>query len=73
MMRVDKQAIVMDASIPGIDGWEATRMLKAGHTTAPIPVLAVTALPPGRDTFPVSDLSRARIATSLLDAAGWLM
>jgi CheY-like chemotaxis protein len=39
------QAIVMDASIPGIDGWEATRRLKAGHATARIPVLAVTALP----------------------------
>ena len=41
------QAIVMDASIPGIDGWEATRRIKAGHATGRIPVLAVTALPPG--------------------------
>jgi CheY-like chemotaxis protein len=40
------QAVITDASIPGIDGWEPTRRLKAGHATARIPVLAVTALPP---------------------------
>ena len=36
----------MDASIPVIDGWEATRTLKAEHPAARIPVLAFTALPP---------------------------
>lgn len=35
-------AIIMDVSLPGIDGWTATRELKADPRTAAIPVLAVT-------------------------------
>lgn len=35
--------IVMDLSLPGIDGWEATRRLKAATETRAIPVLALTA------------------------------
>lgn len=35
--------IVMDLSLPGIDGWEATRQLKAAEETRAIPVLALTA------------------------------
>ena len=35
--------IVMDLSLPGIDGWEATRQLKAAEETRGIPVLALTA------------------------------
>jgi CheY-like chemotaxis protein len=35
--------ILMDVSIPLIDGWEATRRLKADPTTAHIPVIALTA------------------------------
>ena len=34
--------IVMDLSLPGIDGWEATRRLKADERTKGIPVLALT-------------------------------
>jgi len=34
--------IVMDLSLPGIDGWEATRRLKADARTKKIPVLALT-------------------------------
>ena len=34
--------IVMDLSLPGLDGWEATRRLKADARTAHIPVLALT-------------------------------
>jgi CheY-like chemotaxis protein len=33
----------MDVSIPKIDGWEATRILKADPATASIPVIALTA------------------------------
>jgi CheY-like chemotaxis protein len=36
-------AILMDMSLPEIDGWEATRRLKADPATAAIPVLALTA------------------------------
>ena len=34
--------ILMDLSLPIMDGWEATRRLKADPATAQIPVLAVT-------------------------------
>ena len=35
--------VLMDMSLPGIDGWEATRQLKAAEETRSIPVLALTA------------------------------
>lgn len=35
--------IVMDMSLPGIDGWEATRRLKSAPATRAIPVIALTA------------------------------
>jgi CheY-like chemotaxis protein len=35
--------ILMDLSLPVIDGWEATRRVKANPVTAKIPVIALTA------------------------------
>lgn len=35
--------IIMDLSLPRIDGWEATRRLKADEATGAIPVIALTA------------------------------
>ena len=35
--------ILMDVSLPGIDGFEATRQLKAGAETRHIPIVALTA------------------------------
>ena len=35
--------VLMDMSLPVIDGWEATRQLKADPETAAIPVIALTA------------------------------
>jgi CheY-like chemotaxis protein len=34
--------ILMDLSLPGMDGWEATRVLKADARTKHIPVVALT-------------------------------
>lgn len=34
--------ILMDLSLPGMDGWEATRVLKADERTRNIPVVALT-------------------------------
>lgn len=34
--------ILMDLSLPGLDGWEATRQLKADARTRHIPVVALT-------------------------------
>jgi two-component system, cell cycle response regulator DivK len=35
--------ILMDLSLPGIDGWEATRRLKQDERTRGIPIIALTA------------------------------
>jgi CheY-like chemotaxis protein len=43
--------ILMDMSLPGIDGWEATRRLKGLPATRHIPIMALTAhaMPSDRD------------------------
>src|SRR5204862_1043414 len=53
---IQPDAILMDLSLPQLDGWEATRRLKSNPATCDIPVIAFTAhiLP--------SDLERARAA-----------
>ena len=35
--------ILMDLSLPGIDGWEATRRIKANEALRNIPIIALTA------------------------------
>ena len=44
MARAELPALIlMDMSLPGLDGWEATRQLKAMPETRGIPVIALTA------------------------------
>ena len=35
--------ILMDMSLPVLDGWQATRQIKSGDSTQAIPVIALTA------------------------------
>lgn len=35
--------ILMDMGLPGVNGWDATRMIKANAATRHIPVIALTA------------------------------
>jgi two-component system, cell cycle response regulator DivK len=73
--------IVMDLSLPGVDGWEVTRRLKADGRTKHIPVIAVTghalaghsqgALEAGCDAFVTKPCLPEDLATEiqrLLDA-----
>ncbi len=74
--------ILMDMSLPGMDGWEATRRLKADPATASIPVIALTAhvmagdreraIAAGCDEFETKPVEFARLRAkmdALLDPA----
>ena len=41
--RVQPSLVLMDIGLPGIDGWEASRVLKADPETTRIPVIAFSA------------------------------
>ena len=63
--------VLMDMSLPGIDGWEATRRIKADPATRALPVIALTAhamsddrakaLEAGCDEFDTKPVDLARL------------
>jgi CheY-like chemotaxis protein len=62
--------ILMDLSLPVMDGWEATRRLKADKPTASIPVVALTghalmASPKVRERRAVTPSSRSRVSPKI--------
>ncbi len=48
-VRLQPSLILMDLSLPEMNGWEATRALKADPSVARIPVVAITAHAMGGD------------------------
>jgi CheY-like chemotaxis protein len=72
--------ILMDMSLPGIDGWEATRRLKAAPQTQKIPVIALTAhamtddrakaLAAGCDDFDTKPVELSRLLSKMQTLLG---
>ena len=59
--------ILMDLEMPGVDGWEATRRLKADPQTRDIPVIALSAhaLAAGCDEFDTKPVEFERLLATL--------
>jgi CheY-like chemotaxis protein len=76
MARSDPPALVlMDMSLPGLDGWEASRQLKAMPETRAVPVIALTAhamagdrekaIAAGCDDFDTKPVDLARLLSKI--------
>jgi two-component system, cell cycle response regulator DivK len=67
--------VLMDISLPGMDGFEATRLLKADPRTCAIPIIALTAhamagdrqrcLEVGCDDYDVKPVELARLVSKI--------
>ncbi|MDZ7686391.1 MAG: response regulator [Gammaproteobacteria bacterium] len=69
--------ILMDLGLPGIDGWEATRMIRDRETDSHVPIIALTAqvaydrthlIQAGCDEFETKPIDMDR----LIDKIEWL-
>ena len=77
---VAPNVILMDMSLPVIDGWEATRRIKANEATRQIPVIALTAhamagdreqaLAAGCDDYDTKPIDLARLLPKIEKFAG---
>jgi CheY-like chemotaxis protein len=71
--------IVMDLSMPVLDGWEATRQIKAHASTKHIPVIAITGhvteenLQRARDAGADAVLVKPCAPAVLFEVASWLL
>jgi CheY-like chemotaxis protein len=81
--RLSPALVVLDIGLPGIDGWEVLRRLRAEPATASIGVLVVSVLDPSDDHPPIDGYvikpfraaSIDRVVISILGhdhPAGWL-
>jgi CheY-like chemotaxis protein len=61
--RLKPDVVVMDLSLPVMDGWEATRRLKADVLTRDIPVIALTGHPVGGPFEPAPELGYEAVLT----------
>ena len=67
--------ILMDLSLPRVDGWQATRQLKAANETRSIPIIVLTAhaleherekaMATGCDDFDVKPIDFARLMSKI--------
>lgn len=74
------ELILMDLSLPVLDGWEATRRIKARQETAAIPVIALsahamegereTALEAGCDDFDTKPVDFDRLLAKISEILG---
>jgi two-component system cell cycle response regulator DivK len=72
--------ILMDLSLPVLDGWQATRQIKAGPDTKHIPVIALTAhamagdrekaLSAGCDDFDTKPVELPRLLAKIKELGG---
>lgn len=64
--------VLMDMSLPVLDGWEATRRLKASPATRHIPVIALTAHAMSSDRAKAMDAGCDEYDTKPIEFAGLL-
>ena len=74
-IRESPDLVLMDMSLPVVDGWQATRMIKANPETSAIPVMALTAhalkedreraLEAGCDEFETKPVDLDRLLTKI--------
>jgi CheY-like chemotaxis protein len=61
--------VLMDISLPKIDGWEATRRIKADPATAGVPIVALTAHAMVADRLRCLDAGCSEFETKPIDLA----